>query len=206
MSRIGAPRNPTKAALRVERRGDVEVIVKDFAGRPWPVRVVFGRPSLRREARAYRRLAGLQGIPRCLGFEGPDTLVLERAPGRPLSEWSRSDPPPGEVWARLHGLLDHIHGRGVAIVDLHRSNVVVSAEGEVAIIDFALAMTGPTDATPPGALRRAAMRLDRHGLARMRARAEGRPDPHFPGSLGRLYRVGRRLKAMFGRLTGFVRS
>jgi hypothetical protein len=206
MSRIGAPRNRTKADLRFERRGEIEVIVKDFSGRPWPVRLLFGRPTLRREARAYRRLAGLEGIPRCLGFEGPDALVLERSPGRPLSEWTPTDPPPGEVWARLQRLLERIHGRGVAIVDLHRSNVIVSTGGEVAIVDFALAMTGRTDAAPAGALRRAAMRLDRHGLARMRARAEGRPDPHLPGTLGRLYRAGRRLKAILARLTGFVRS
>jgi predicted Ser/Thr protein kinase len=207
MSRIGTPRNPTKASLRVERRGSVDVIVKDFGDRPRLVRAVFGRPTLRREARAYRRLEGLEGVPRFLGFEGADALVIERAEGRSLSEWPPERLPPG-VWTRLERLLEQIHGRGVAVVDLHRSNVIVSEAGTVAIVDFALAMTGRgrPAAGRVGLLRRTAMQLDRHGLARMRARAEGRPDPAVRGGFGTVYRAGRRLKAFLRRLTGFVRS
>jgi hypothetical protein len=206
MSRLGAPRNRTKATVRTEQRDGVPVVVKDFSRCAWPVRVLVGRRSLRREARAYRALQGVPGVPRCLGFEGPDTLVIERAPGRSLSEWLPAELPQG-TFDRLEERLALVHARGVALVDLHRSNVVVSQEGEVSLVDFALAITGrpPAARVPRGWLVRLAMRLDRHGLARIRARAEGASPPRLSGGLGLIYRAGRSLKSCLRGLKGLVR-
>lgn len=192
MSRPGAPRNWTKAEVRREERDGRPVIVKDYSPRSHLVRLLYGRPTLRREAEVYRRLARVPGVPAALGFEGPDILVLELAPGRPLSEI----PPrslPAAVFDALDQVLEEIHARGVAIADLHRSNVLVDDSGAVHIVDFAVARVAPSPAAP-GWLVRQLQRLDRHAAARLRAQHLGLPEPRAKGLFGFCYRLGRRLK------------
>ncbi len=192
MSDPGAPRNWTKAEVRREERDGRPVIVKDYSSRCWIVRRLFGRPSLHREAAVYQRLAHTPGVPACRGFEGPDALVLELAPGRPLSVI----PPrslPAAVFDALDEVLAGIHSRGVAIADLHRSNVLVDDAGAVHVVDFAL---GRVAASPsaPGFLVLQLQKLDRHAAARLRAAHLGLPEPRPAGMFGVLYRLGRALK------------
>jgi tRNA A-37 threonylcarbamoyl transferase component Bud32 len=192
VSDFRAPRNATKADVRVEQRGGREVVVKDYGPRSWWVRLFYGRPTLRREARTYARLAGVRGIPACFGFAGKDALLLERAPGEPLSKLA-----PGRVDARVFDELDRIlrdvHARGVAIADLHRSNVLVAPGPAVSVIDFAVARHA-RDPARPGPLLRLLQQLDAHAAARLRARYLGLPEPVPEGLFGRLYRTLRALK------------
>ena len=192
MSDFDAPRNSTKADVRRERRGDVEVVVKDYGTRAWWVRTFYGRPTLRREARVYERLKGVPGIPRCFGLERPDALTLEFAPGRQLGAFAAGEVAPA-VFDALDAILDAVHARGAAIADLHRSNVLVADDGAVHVIDFAVARLA-RDPARPGPLVRLLQRLDRHAAARMRARALGLPEPVPTGVFGFLYRLVRRLK------------
>ncbi|MFN7964829.1 MAG: hypothetical protein U0V87_03960 [Acidobacteriota bacterium] len=194
MSRIGAPRNATKAMVTFECRGEQEVAVKDFSTAAWWFRVVVARRSLVREARTYAQLAGLPGIPVCLGLEGPDRLVLARAPGIPLDRLVPGTVPVA-AFDRLERLIDAIHARGVAIADLHRSNVLVDEQANVALIDFALARIARV-AAHPGPVIRALQRLDRHAAARIRAHYLQLPEPRAPGLFGAVYRLGRRLKRL----------
>ncbi|RMF74454.1 MAG: hypothetical protein D6738_06300 [Acidobacteria bacterium] len=191
MTTIHRPRNRTKAEIRAERRAGIDVIVKDYAARPWPIRAFYGRPTLRREARVYGRLAGVAGIPRCLGLEGRDALVIERVPGRPLSAWR--GPLPDGVLDRLAEIVADVHRRGVAIADLHHSNVLVADDGTVHLVDFAIARIA-RDPARPGPLVRLLMQLDDHAVARLVARHRGLPEPRPTGLFGALYRLGRRLK------------
>ena len=192
MSGLHRPRNRTKAEIRVERRDGREVVIKDYSSRPWPIRAFYGRPTLRREARVYERLAGIEGIPRCLGLETPERLVLERVPGRPLSAWR--EPVPQVALERLVRLVGTVHERGVAITDLHHSNVLVDEVGRVHLVDFAIARIA-RDPARPGLLVRLLMQLDDHAVARLVARQRGEPEPAPPpGPFGRLYRLGRWLK------------
>ncbi len=198
MSDFRAPRNATKADVRVETRDGRDVVVKDYGPRTWWVRTFYGRPTLRREARTYARLAGVRGIPACLGFEGRDALRLELAPGAPLSKLAvgRVD---AAVFDELDRILREVHARGVAIADLHRSNVLVAEGWEggsgptVSVIDFAIARLA-RDPARPGALVRLLQQLDRHAAARLRARYLGLPEPVPQGLFGRLYRLLRAVK------------
>ena len=199
MSEVGRPRNATKADVRVEARGGRAVVVKDFSGRSLPVRLLVGRPALAREERVYRRLAGLAGIPACLGREGPDRLVLELAPGTPLDRLRPGEVPPA-VFDDLDRLLGEIHERGVAVADLHRSNVLVDGE-RVHVIDFAIARIARRPGSP-GWLVRHLQALDRHAAARLRARYLGLPEPRPEGAFGLLYRLGRGVKALLRRIRG----
>lgn len=194
------PRNRSKADVRFEEREGRAVVVKDYRPRSWLVRVCYGRPTLRREARVYERLRDTPGIPRCLGWEGPDTLVLERAPGVSLDRLPASSVPPA-IFDALDRVLATVHARGVAIADLHRSNVLIADDGRVHVIDFAIARLA-RDPARPGPLVRALQRLDRHAALRLRARAAGTPEPEPEGAWGAIYRAGKRVKRWLRRVRG----
>lgn len=192
MSRPGQPRNWTKAEVRFETRAGKAVVVKDFRARPWWIRRFIGRPALHREATIYRHLIGLTGIPRLFGFEGPECLVIERVAGRPLPEVPLGSLPE-TFFDALELLIEAVHSRGVALADLHRSNVLVDAIPAPHLVDFALARVA-RGTHPPGPFLRTLFRLDRFAAARIRARHFGRPDPRPTGFLGLLYRAVRTLK------------
>ncbi|MCU0224220.1 MAG: hypothetical protein MUF27_09140 [Acidobacteria bacterium] len=186
-------RNATKAEVTFEERAGRAVVVKDYGSRPWWVRVFYGRPTLRREARVYARLAGVPGVPASLGLETPDRLVLARAPGLPSHEVLKGSYDARAVCDALDTIVAAIHARGVAIGDLHRRNVLIAPPATVHVIDFAIARIAH-DPARPGWLVRRLQDLDRHAAARLRARMLGLPEPEPPGSIGAFYRAGRRLK------------
>lgn len=192
MSGFERPRNATKADVRREVRGGREVVVKDYGPRSRLVRLLYGRPSLRREARVYGRLEGVRGIPECLGPDGPDALVLALAPGQPLGNVAPGQVP-AAVFDELERVLREVHLRGVAITDLHRSNILVAGDGAVHVIDFAVARIA-RDPVRPGRLVRLLQQLDDHAAARLRARYLGLPEPAPRGLFGVLYRTLRALK------------
>lgn len=116
------------------------VVVKDFAPRRWLVRRWLGPWLLRREARAYRRLAGIPAVPRLLGWLDASAIVLEFRPGVYLSRGLAGRLPP-EFVENLEAAIREIHGRGVVHLDLrHRSNVLAGRDGRPVVIDFASAL------------------------------------------------------------------
>lgn len=111
--------------------------VKSPVGNPlvWRLRQM----SLVRESRAYERLAGVPGVPRCHGLVDRRWLVLEFIDGRPFR-----DARPAEREAFFDALLATIramHTRGVAHGDLKRkSNLMVDAGGRPVILDLGAAV------------------------------------------------------------------
>jgi hypothetical protein len=99
-----------------------------------------GRRLAHRESRALRKLAGLPGIPVGLGSVSVGGIVQRNAvareyiAGRPLHS---KDRPNDRFFAKLRQLIDAIHARNIAYVDLHkRENVLVGDDGEPWLIDF----------------------------------------------------------------------
>jgi len=116
------------------------VVVKDFAPRTHYVRRWLGPWLLRREAQAYRRLEGLEAVPRLLGKLDAAALVLEYRPGVLLSR-SLSGRLPPTFLAELEGAIAQMHQRGVVHLDLrHRSNILASPDGRPVLLDFASAL------------------------------------------------------------------
>ena len=191
---IKPPRNSTKALVTKSMRLGRAVVVKDFSRCSALIRMLYGRPTLRREARAYALLQGIAGIPECFGLEGKDRLVIEYIPGRLLGSFKRGSVAP-EVFDRVDEIVTRAHARGVAFGDLHTSNIIITGRGEVFLIDFALA-TFARDIRRPGLLVRLFMELDCHASNRMRARYLLLPSPVSEGLFGVLYRFGRGLKAI----------
>jgi hypothetical protein len=113
------------------------VIVKDFSKRRAWVRGL-GRLQVRREAAAYRWLAGVAGVPAFVGVIDPLALAIERIDGQRLAFASLPPADGLRCIVALRGILDAIHGRGVIHNDLRgRENVLLRRDGGLAVVDFA---------------------------------------------------------------------
>lgn len=165
----GRARNPD--VLLVDTDGG-PVVVKDFAPRGWWTRATLGRWLTSREIRVYRRLEGHPSVPRLLGRVDALAFAVEYRPGRRMSRRLAGALPAGFV-DRLAAAVREMHARGVVHLDLrHRSNVLVDAEGEPVLIDFASAIVVPTRG-PLARLARAVLgRFDHGAVEKWRQRVE----------------------------------
>ena len=106
-----------------------------------------GRLLARRERRILQLLAGLPSVPEVLGPVMADGKPLDNAvaheyvPGHPLrTRESVND----EFFPQLRMLLEHMHDRGIAYVDLHkRENIIVGDDGRPYLIDFQISAAWP---------------------------------------------------------------
>lgn len=203
-------RNVTKADILVYRLDGRPVAVKTYASRPAWVRHALGRWLIRREAAAYGAAAGVDGLPAFLGRLGPYALATAWIEARPLSSWSgrRVD---DSVFDAVEAILQALHGRGVAVADLHHRDVLLAADGSVFLVDLAMAwLLGKR----PGRLRRALFdRLSEQdfvALARMRARWTGVDEAAAVAAVGRSaaawHARGRKVKGLLDRLRGKNRN
>ena len=188
------PRNRSKGSVRIEARADREIVIKDYRGIKNPLVRLYGNMTLRNENRAYTRLAGLPGIPACYGITDEGCLELAFVPGNHLGLFKRRSVPE-DIFSSLARIVQAMHDRGVANTDLHRSNVLVSEDGAVHIIDFAHAVIAGTPGRP-GMFVRFAMQLDWYAFSRMKARFVGLQKPVPTGIFGMLYRGMKAVKRL----------
>ena len=199
-------RNRNKADILVYEAGKRRFAVKDYAPRPWWIRHTVGRFLIRRETRAYRASRGIRGLPRFLGRLGPFALATEYVEARTLAEFDDGTVEPARFDA-LQRIVLALHDRGLALADLNHRDVLLTASGEVYVIDLAAAWIA---GVRPGPVRRRLFEhlrnTDLFSLARLRARFTGedrdevlrRADPRVV----RLHRIARRLKWRWDRLRG----
>ena len=99
----------------------------------------FWRYLLRREHRAYARLEGVAGVPRCYGLVDGRFLVLERVSGTPFREAVLDGD--DAFFSELLALIERLHARGVVHGDLKKKeNLLVGESGAPIALDFATAM------------------------------------------------------------------
>jgi len=121
-------------------RGE-RLIVKDYAAKAWIWRHLLGRFLIRREARALRSLAGLEGIPQYRGCPDALSLVMTAVPGEPLHTAAGQQRLGNGFMTLLEDLVAEMHRRGVVHLDLqHRGNILVSADGRPGLLDFTSAL------------------------------------------------------------------
>jgi predicted Ser/Thr protein kinase len=157
--------------LLLELADGRRVVVKDYQPRGRLLRSTFGRWVLGREARAYRKLAGVRGVPALLGQVDPLALVIEYRPGRILSRSLAGELPEGFV-TELHEMVGEMHARGVVHLDLrHRSNVLAGNDGHPVLIDFASAVF----AHPDGVIARCLQRIDALALRKWKRKLSSDP-------------------------------
>lgn len=126
--------------------------VKDYADKPFPVRWT-GAMQLSREVKAYTRLEGVSGVPRFFGRIDRNAIALEYVGGIRLPKFHRRHGGVPRVAERIRDLLDRVHARGIIHGDLRsRDNILVTAGGDLYLIDFSSAAV-----FPPGSWRRRAV-------------------------------------------------
>jgi predicted Ser/Thr protein kinase len=160
---------PARVLLKVYHTDRVRLVLF-----PWGA---LGRFLCRREAGFLAQLEGVQGIPQLLSRYGESGLVREFVPGCNLREYTRKGLVVGvDFFPRLRGILDAVHARGVSHNDLSKpENVLVTADGSPALIDFQIATRVVSGGTR---LRRASsrtlirylQRIDRYHLTKQYSR------------------------------------
>jgi len=157
-----------------------------------------GRRLTERELAVYRELQGVPGVPRCYDLWATTGLVHAFIEGHPLQRNERVN---DEFFDRLGQVIDEIHSRRIAYVDLEkRENILVDADGRPALIDFQISWWWPTDRSrKPGLGRILPNALGRRILAKLQAadlyhllkhRRRHRPDLLTPEQIRQSYRCG----------------
>ena len=143
----------------------------------------------RREACHYEGTHDLPGVPRYLGLWQRQGLIHEYIEGHPMrrNEWVND-----EFFGRLTTLIEAMHGRHMAYVDLEKSeNILVGDDGCPYLIDFqisyGLKARGKRPCWLGRFLLRRLIRSDRYHLAKHHRRH--RPDQLTPEQLEASYRA-----------------
>ena len=132
----------TRPIIRQIEANGLRAVVKDFSVNGFVYRNMFGRLLVWRESRAYRRLAGLRGVPHLYGVINGLALVMEEIPGRSLEKLEKETPLPPSFFDSMEKLITRCHGRGIAHCDLKRApNTMLGPEGEPYLIDWAASIS-----------------------------------------------------------------
>jgi hypothetical protein len=135
--------------------------VKDFSSRSWWVRNLFGRWLLRRELRALRRLAGIDGVPAAAFRVDAHAIAAHFVPGATLDRAPREQMNEAFFLA-LESLFRQVHARGLVHLDSRgSSNLLATPQGRPAVIDFQAALR---TALLPSPLRRLLEAVDMGGV------------------------------------------
>ena len=99
------------------------------------------RRMLRREARAYQRMAGVRGVPHSPGLLDDRWLLLEYVEGESLMRENFEQGEREAFYAQFLQILHDIHAAGVSHGDLKRKeNILVTPDGQPRVIDFGTAV------------------------------------------------------------------
>jgi hypothetical protein len=134
--------NSVSAVGLYEADGDL-VVLKSY--RRAPAFVVpmqwAGRMMAAHEAAVLRRVQDVPGVPRLRERYGSTAIVRDYVPGTPLARDSQVD---GEFFGRLMAMLEELHRRGIAYVDLEKpENILIGEDGRPYLIDFQVAYSVP---------------------------------------------------------------
>jgi len=133
------PAKPWQPDILLVRGNAGRFVVKDYRPRPFLYRFFVGLPSIWNEARMYRNLAGLRGIPRFYGKLDRYAVAIEYIEGRNASAFKAGDLP-HDFFHRLKRIVDSVHDRKIVLCDLrNKKNIMVSKDGEPYLIDLCTA-------------------------------------------------------------------
>jgi len=199
-------RNWTKADVEFYDLDGLRVAVKTYSPRNPLARNTLGRLLIRREAAAFKAVAGIPSVPEFFGRIDRFGIATRWVDAVPLKEHVGDRLDDG-IFDRLNAIVDEFHERGVALADLHHRDVLLAADGTLYVLDLATAWIA---GERPGPLRRYLFERfcesDRVNLARMRARFTGGDVEAAVASVSPAaaawHRRGRKVKTILDRLRG----
>ena len=135
------PTNTRPTVWRIEEDG-VRAVVKDFSSSKFLFRNIFGRLLVWREAKAYKKMEDLKGVPTLFRVIGGLALVTEEVPGTDLGTVKDKARFQEGFFDALKDVVDRFHERGVAHCDLKKAgNILLGHDGLPYIIDWAAAIS-----------------------------------------------------------------
>lgn len=154
------PTNTRPTIWLVEEKGK-KAVIKDFSSSGFIFRNIVGRLLILREAKAYRKLKGIEGVPKFYGTIGGLALVVEEINGINLEELEKLVLPlklnpdlqdekiikaasgfSDDLFTKLKQLIDNVHNKGLIHCDLKRTpNILLGDDGQPYIIDWASFMS-----------------------------------------------------------------
>jgi len=149
------------ANISLFRTGGETWVVKDFRHCPFGVRQTWGICMAGRELSALRRLSGIPGFPEGAFRLDRYAIAYRFVPGNEIGQADPGLQTPG-FFESLESLVDRMHGRGIAHLDIRTGgNVLVTDQGKPLILDFQshVRLSGL-----PGFLRRILVAVDRAGV------------------------------------------
>jgi predicted Ser/Thr protein kinase len=193
-----------QAATVLYRSPAGNFVVKTARG-PWPWRAL-GESAIRREHAIYRRIAGVPGIPKCLGLIDGRRLVLEYVDGHTFRRGEAGIRDRNAFFVRLLETLRTIHARGVAHGDLKRKdNLLVGPDDRPYLVDFGVASVETGAAT---SLRNAMFRwmrqYDYNAWVKLKYRAQLDALPPDDAAIYRptaMERIARAIRVVWQKLT-----
>lgn len=157
------------AVVRVIKYETGRAVLKDFSRSSWLFRRSLGRLLAAREARAYRRLEGVPGVPRLLRRISPDGLLLEYIPGT-NSMRATAGSFSTTFFDEASTLLAEIRARGVLHCDVG-GNLLLGTDGRPYLVDFASSVVLPQKLGPVCSyLQRLRGEYDRRALLKIKRR------------------------------------
>lgn len=128
-----------KADVFITRFRGQRVVVKDFGKKGFLERNLVGRMVVGREIRAYRALAGIEGLPSQFKRLSPFSIAIEYLEGRDLGGIVRGEIGPGVV-RQFESIVEELHERGWVHLDLQRRSNILLVDGKVFVVDLASAV------------------------------------------------------------------
>ncbi len=128
-----------KADVFVTNIDGARFVVKDFGRKGFLLRNLVGRVVIGRETRAYRALAGIEGLPRAYKRLNPFSIAIEYLEGKDLGAINRGEIGPGII-RQFEAAVEELHERGWVHLDLQRRSNILLVDGKVFIVDLASAI------------------------------------------------------------------
>ncbi len=140
----------TRPTIWVLEKDGIRAVVKDFSGNPFLFRNVVGRFLIWREAKAYRKLEGIKGVPEFYGVIQGLALAVQEIKGRSLENLEKEMKLPHRFFDAMDALVSAFHNRGVAHCDLKRApNTLMGIDGMPYIVDWAASISNNEFRWPP---------------------------------------------------------
>lgn len=159
--------NPDVLLVPAPVGGGAPCIVKDYGAAGGFLRRLLGRALARRELLHLERVMGLPGVPGWAERVGERALAMEFIEGRALTRREHYRSLPAVFFTALEGILEGALERGVVYLDLRSaSNVLVTASGAPALVDFASATRFPMPSVLARWIYARALRKHRHRFER----------------------------------------
>jgi hypothetical protein len=132
----------TRPGIWILDENGARAVVKDFSANRFLFRNTAGRFLIWREAKAYRKLKGMKGVPALYRVIDGLALVVQEIAGRNLENLEKEMRLPDAFFDELKELVARFHKRGLAHCDLKRApNTLLGNDGHPYVVDWAASIS-----------------------------------------------------------------